>query len=99
MNDEKLRASIARAVRFREWADGEEGLLEILKAVERDYIETWAQTDIADHGTRERIFARVCAVRDIAKTIRAVIADGAGAAAMIEQLSKLEQRKLKEARA
>lgn len=93
MNDERLRASAERGRRFREWCHGEDGLFEVFAAVERNYLKSLADTELNDQDTRERIYHRVCALRDLRKTMEAVIADGASAAAILEALSKKRHKR------
>lgn len=65
----------------------------MLTAMRADYMTTWQTTDIADHGTRERIYARVCVLNDLERILKAAIDAGHGANAMIANAAKLEQRK------
>jgi hypothetical protein len=88
VHDEKLRAAAARGRRFRELVDGDDGLFAIFTAVERSYIETMLGTSIDDTATREQVYHRASALRDIKSAIEIVIAEGNGAAAVIKKLSK-----------
>lgn len=93
MSDDNLRAAVERGRQFKEWCGGGDGLYAVLAAMRGDYMTTWAKTDIADHGTRERIYARVCALNDLETVLKTAIDTGAGAASMIANAAKLEQRK------
>ena len=93
MNDDNLRAASERGRQFKEWCTGNDGLYAVITAMRADYMQTWATTDIADHGTRERIYARVCVLNDLERVLKSAIDAGHSASAMIANAAKLEQRK------
>lgn len=92
MNDEKLRASAERGRRFREWCEGDDGLFEVFAAVERNYLASLVGTDIDDTATRERIYHRVSALRDLKRVMQAAITDGASSVAIIEKLTRVQHK-------
>lgn len=93
MNDEKLRASAERGRRFREWCEGDDGLYRVFDAVERNYLASLVGTDIDDQSTRERIYHRVVALRDIRRAMETVIADGKSSTAIIEKLTRMQHKR------
>lgn len=93
MNEDNLRAAAERGRQFRHWCESEGGLYEIFAAVERDYLETLITSDIADHPLREKTYQRVAVLRDIKRVLTAAITEGASAAATINHLSKLAEKK------
>ena len=93
MNEDNLRAAAERGRQFRSWCEGPGGLYAIFAAVERDYLETLIASDIADHPLREKTYQRVAALRDIRKVLQAAITEGASAAATINHMTKLAEKK------
>lgn len=93
MNDEKLRQAQARALRLKEWANGDDGLFAIFKAIEGNYTQTLLSTDITDTDLREKTYHRINALRDVKRVMELIIAEGNGASAMIDKLLQAENRK------
>ena len=93
MNDEHLRAKAERGRRFSEWCHGDDGLFAVFAAVERNYLNSLMNTDIDDQSTRERIYHRVAALRDLRRAMEAVIADGKSAAAIVEKLTRMQHKR------
>jgi hypothetical protein len=93
MNTEKAQADIARAIRFKEWAEGPEGLYAVFDAVERNYMRTLVQTGITETDVRELIYQRVSALKDVRRAIESVITEGHSAQAMIDKLARQHVRR------
>ena len=93
MNDDKLREAQARAIRMKEWAHGPDGLFAVFKAVESNYTKTLLGSDIADTELREKTYHRINALKDVRRVMEIIIAEGNGAAAMIDKIMKAENRK------
>lgn len=75
-------AKIERARQLREWAEGPNGLFEIMLAVKRNYEREWTESDITDTTLREAIYHRLRALNDVRTAMEVVLADGRGAEAM-----------------
>lgn len=88
MSEAKLRAAMARGQRMRELAEGEGGLFEVFAAVKDTYVSELIETDPTDTAEREAIYHRIKALGDIKTTMELVIAEGNGAAQMIDKLTK-----------
>lgn len=93
VNDEQARAKAERGRRFREWCEGPDGLYAVFDAVERNYLASLVGTDIEDQPTRERIYHRVSALRDLKRVMQVAIADGKGAEAIIERLTRMQHKR------
>lgn len=85
-------ALIERSRQFREWSDGPEGLFAVFKTVRANYVQTLIASDILETELREEIYRRIRSFDDIETVMRAVISEGAGAAAQIAMLSKIKDR-------
>ena len=53
LDEDKARSDIARGIRFKEWAEGEQGLFAVFDAVERNYAQTLKETEIHETDVRE----------------------------------------------
>lgn len=84
--------AVAAANRAKELALGEGGLFEIFDAVERLYSQRLFETEPTDSATREAIYHRVNAFRDIRDVLKSAIARGAGAETKIRRLSEIKTR-------
>ncbi|MCC6779909.1 MAG: hypothetical protein IT537_25300 [Hyphomicrobiales bacterium] len=90
MSDDQLRRAAERGRRMAEMAEGEDGLLAVFDAVERNYVETLIGTAIEDKHVREQSYHRINSLRDIRRAIEIVVAEGAGAEAAIAKLSRTQ---------
>lgn len=86
--EDALAAQKDRALRLSEWAHGPGGLFEIFAAVEKNYVETLLRSDIEDGALREKAYHRVNALRDVKRTMDTMLAEGAGADAIIMKMSR-----------
>lgn len=82
---DKIRAAAARGQRMRELGDD---LFAVFEAVERTYLEQLVTSRVEDAETREQIYHRTNALRDLRRAMEVVIAEGRGAEAMIRQMEK-----------
>ncbi len=98
MSEDALRAKQARAARVKELSEGDDGLFAIFAAVERNYMETLLRSDVEDAPLREKVYHRVNALRDVRKALEVVIADGAGATAIIDKLTAQAEMKARTGR-
>ena len=87
MSDELMRAK-ARAARMKEFAEGDGGLFEVFKAVEASYLDTWMNAEVENTDLREKVWHRVCALRDLRKAMEGAIAKGATADAIIAKMAQ-----------
>lgn len=74
-------------MRMREWAEGPDGLFAIIDAIDgRYWLELKALTTTPEE--KDEILARAKALADIRRVMKAALAEGTGAQALIEKLSK-----------
>lgn len=90
---DELRASAERGRQFAQWATSPGGLFEAFDATRAMMVEELLSSDPTDKEFREICFHRIKALDATRKVMEAVIADGAGSAAQIEQLTKAELKK------
>ena len=93
MSEDELRKDVARAVRLREWAHGDEGLFAIFDQVKAAYMATIADTKPSESAEREQLYYRMKALSDLRKVMEVTIAKGAGAGKMIVAMTKKAEKK------
>ncbi len=84
---DKKQQQIATARRVKELLDGDGGLRDVLDRVEASYIDALFDTDVTDQPTREALYHRTQALRDIRSMMLALIARGAGTETIIRRIS------------
>lgn len=80
---------MATARRTKELLDGDGGLRDILDRVEKSYAEALFDTEVTDTSTREALYHRTLALRDIRAMALSLINRGAGAETIVKRLSKV----------
>lgn len=88
---DKKKAQIAAARRTKELMEGEGGLKDVLDRVERSYLDAIVGTDVTDTATREALYHRTMALRDIKSMMVALISRGAGAETIVRRLSDIRK--------
>lgn len=92
MADEELRKDVARAVRLKEWAHGDEGLFSIFDQVQAIYLATIADSKPSESAEREQLYYRMKALADVRKRMETVIAKGMNASKMIDAMTKKAEK-------
>lgn len=81
---DRHQEAISKALRVKELS----GLLsEVFDGVERAYADSLFATDVTDQATREAIYHRMHALRDVRGMMQTLINRGAGAQTIVKRLS------------
>jgi hypothetical protein len=88
-----LRESIERARQFSHWAESKDGLFDVFRAVRSNYLEELVASDATDRDLRDACYHRIKALDDISRVMIAVIAEGKGAEAQIEALTRADSKR------
>lgn len=86
---------IERARRLKEWADGPDGLFDLLGRLEQAYMAECFKTEPAESERRTAYYYSVKALRDLRSVLSTVIANGATAQAYMTQANKIASGEIK----
>lgn len=87
---DKKQQQIVAARRVKELLDGEGGLRDVFDKVEESYADALFCTDVTDRDTREALYHRTLALRDIRSMMLSLINRGAGAETIAKRLSAVK---------
>lgn len=93
MNEDDLRKSVSRALRMKEWADGEDGLFQMFDQVQTAYLTTIADSKPGESAEREQLYYRMRALADLRRAMEAVIGKGMNASKIIDELNRKAEKK------
>lgn len=93
MNEETTRKRAAIGREFKRFAEGKDGLFEVFDFVEKDYLQTLVSTDVTETVSREAIYHRVAALRDLRRVIETLIIEGYSAEKMMAALTEKANKK------
>lgn len=92
-DEDLLRRRMARGSTMREWAEGPEGLFEVMAAVKANYLAGIVDSEPGETRLREDTYHRLRALEDIRRAMQVVITDGYAAEKLREAMNLKAEKK------
>jgi sRNA-binding carbon storage regulator CsrA len=98
MNDELERRFSDLGRKYRAMLEGPDGLAELFRAVEANYLKTLIETPVEASVEREAIYHRINALKDVQRGIEAIVRQGQVSDKLLSEAAKREEKQRRKAK-